>query len=655
MKFRTTIAHLFLITLAVAAVYGWSLGNDFVYDDHHLIVRNPLVQGGGGIIDAFRWPYYPGLRYYRPVGTSSYLIDVRYLWSSGGDGTLRPLGFHVTNTFLHLLCSLLVYAVFRTLLPRPSGVWSLIGALLFAVHPIATSAVMAISARESVLCLMFSLAGLSFWARSSILSRAAAYLCVALALFSKEMAVALPPVLFAFDLLGRQPDRPVMSPGRLGGALLAQLPCVVVVVGYLWIRSRVLSEIPGEIALGSLSDFLLSFVFLLQMTCWPAAGLLYEPSVGTWLSTFALSATVILLVVILARLGRIRVPRIAWFWPAWTVLFYLPTSNIILQETIFAERYLYLPLVGIVGFLMTIISAPLRRQGSSTPDSIQSPAPGNSRFVVVAFITVLILGGLAVGRTGVWKSDDSFYANWLRHEPDSSVALYGVAKRLDENGDIENAIAHFQKSVENGLYNHRVRNDFGVLLEREGQLEKAEEMFREAIRINPRYVGAIRNLSRILANKQHFAEAVEWYEMIMEEDPDDVHLFMNHATLLVQTDRESDAAATLRRAVSKYPRDETVRFTLARLLSKSKNTDLNDPVEVLRILSPMTANESSPIRNRFDFWLIVGDAFLKLNRHTEADKAYQNALTLLDQSGQHELRDALREKLRQMATPPEQR
>jgi hypothetical protein len=97
-----------------------------------------------------------------------------------------------------------------------------------------------------------------------------------------------------------------------------------------------------------------SLFYAVQTIFAPTVDLVYEPrSKAIWLSEerlFAAVAAVVLLVVLLRRYWP-AVRREVLFWAGWFVLVALPTANIMVQETSFAERYVLLSHLGVVGLL----------------------------------------------------------------------------------------------------------------------------------------------------------------------------------------------------------------------------------------------------------------------------------------------------------------
>lgn len=159
----------------------------------------------------------------------------RLLVTPGGDGFFRPLAYlswgvnawlagidprwwHAASLALHLVNALLVYALASQWdLSRPAACFA---ALLFTIHGTRPEAVAWIAGRPELLASFFVLVGLLLFLRAH---RAAALVCMALAILSKETAYVF-PLLLAWYLLSRRewPGRPmrILLPFGLTAAAL---------------------------------------------------------------------------------------------------------------------------------------------------------------------------------------------------------------------------------------------------------------------------------------------------------------------------------------------------------------------------------------------------------------------------------------------------
>ena len=157
-----------LIIVLTLLVYGKSLGNAFVrWDDSMLIYENPIVREiSWKSLKAAFTTYDPEL--YIPLTFLSYQID----YAIGG---MHPFGFHLTNLVLHTLNAVLVFFLLQLLLSGNNPPLPLKGegrvrvagrgtaflvALLWAIHPLNTEAVVWASARKDVLSTFFFLGSL---------------------------------------------------------------------------------------------------------------------------------------------------------------------------------------------------------------------------------------------------------------------------------------------------------------------------------------------------------------------------------------------------------------------------------------------------------------------------------------------------------------
>lgn len=84
---------------------------------------------------------------YRPLCVASFRLNH---WTGG----LDPKGYHATNVLLHCAVTYLVYALYRTLLPRCKPA---VAAAAFAVHPVHSEAVAGVVGRADLLACLFYL------------------------------------------------------------------------------------------------------------------------------------------------------------------------------------------------------------------------------------------------------------------------------------------------------------------------------------------------------------------------------------------------------------------------------------------------------------------------------------------------------------------
>ncbi len=177
-----------LLLAAVVLCYGNTLFNQFAMDDELYILRNAQVTD-----PSLHRLFSPNAfsTVFRPLSFASLALN----WALGG---AEPFGYHIINLFLHAGATWLLFLLLQELLaPAPeANTVAFAAALLFAVHPIHTEAVAWVVGRAEILAAGFLFAGWIFHLRDRTIASLA---CFALALLSKESAVAFFPLLLLGD------------------------------------------------------------------------------------------------------------------------------------------------------------------------------------------------------------------------------------------------------------------------------------------------------------------------------------------------------------------------------------------------------------------------------------------------------------------------
>src|SRR6267378_1282356 len=176
------------LVILVFLCFANALRNEFVFDDIYLVSVNNQIR-------SLNLPLL--LSSYRPIRDISYAIDFA-LWGE------NPFGFHLTSILIHAANVLLVFALVRRL--TKDLVSATLTALIFAVHPIQTDAVTYIAGRRDVLFTFFYLLAFQSyltyyrnrWSTKAVACFILFLLLWMLSLFSKEMAVSLPILIFVW-------------------------------------------------------------------------------------------------------------------------------------------------------------------------------------------------------------------------------------------------------------------------------------------------------------------------------------------------------------------------------------------------------------------------------------------------------------------------
>ena len=235
------------LALVLAVVSYWpALGFGFVYDDTQQIVENPALRSWSYLPQYFTANVWAGVfsggggSYYRPL----FLLWLRlnYLMFK-----VAPWGWHLTSLIAHLAATAMLFLLMRKW--TGDGVVAGSGALLFAVHPIHIEAVAWVSAVPEVLFSVAGLAAIYCYIRYRHENRRtlllAAGMLYGIALFTKETAIVVWPMIVACDWWLERASRPRVRSAHLLATVKMQVPFAVVTAVYVGLRLYALRGLVG--------------------------------------------------------------------------------------------------------------------------------------------------------------------------------------------------------------------------------------------------------------------------------------------------------------------------------------------------------------------------------------------------------------------------
>lgn len=437
------------VSITAAAVYLPTLGADFVYDDIPQIVIDNYIHKAAnlGEVLSFRVLQRDVLDHNRPIMLLSLMID-SMLWGH------NPVGYHLSNLLLHVLCTALLLLLLLGIFSRLAGsggrttrpfLGALFGAMLFAVHPANTEAVCVVSFREDILVAFFTLIGLSLAQRfptqrklTTVLLGSGCALSMLAAVASKESGAVVPALLLIYWLVVRQRTHP-----REWITLIAVV--FAVTVGFL--AARFACE-PGHSVIFTekpvYPDGSFSKMLRIQPRIWAfQLGVLFRPDLlcadKTGYTIRNVSLTTALLVLAVTAIGTFVLARrnsavglgAAFYWLA-----LLPVSNLTPIYRPMADRYLYFPMVGVclaVGAIIWRLKIPQNRWMRTL-------------LIMGAAAACSVLGVSTVQQTRVWQNERSLWETTVEKNPYSFTANNNLGLALFDDGEFDKAVEVFKQA-----------------------------------------------------------------------------------------------------------------------------------------------------------------------------------------------------------------
>jgi tetratricopeptide (TPR) repeat protein len=400
------------------------------------------------------------------------------------------------------------------------------------VHPLLTESVTNIVGRADLLAAFGVLAGLLCYVKSAtapgrrkLFWVAAMLVAQAVGIFSKENAVVLPGIMLLYDLtwrrraawrerllaysavalplaaffclraafpmhvLARFGDNPLMG----AGFWTARLTAIKVIGKYLW-----LFVWPARLS----ADYSYNAV--------PLFG--WQPV--DWEDAKALIALAVCLGAVLLAVRWFRTRKPLFFFLAFFFVALAPTSNlVVLIGSIMAERFVYLPSIGLAGCVVAAICA-------------LGPLVSRQRLRTVWIalgILCLACAARTYARNYDWLDDLSLWTSAVDVCPGSAKAHYNLGRALSKlPSRLPDAIVEYQVASRIDPEFPEAHFDLGNALSRlPGRLPDAIVEYRAALRINPAYAEAHSNLGLALANSGgRWPEAMAEYQAALRINPD---------------------------------------------------------------------------------------------------------------------------------------
>ncbi|XP_064167931.1 protein O-mannosyl-transferase TMTC4 isoform X1 [Anguilla rostrata] len=657
-----------LVCLAALLCFMNSYDGEFVFDDSEAIINNKDLKPDTPLSNIWRNDFWgsnlssnTSHKSYRPLTVLTFRLN--YLLAGG----LHPVGFHVINIGLHGAISVLMIDVFAILIgglaydgkgkrlnqaPKASS----LAALLFAVHPIHTESVAGIVGRADLLCaLFFQLSFLTYcrafqqgnskddrfstaWIVISLVLCAVAMLC-------KEQGITVLGVNAAFDILMvcnvnvhelaqrvlfrqkvadlselfRRGFLTRMALLSFGGALLVYArwrimgtgpPAFTEVDNPASFAENVFLRAVNYNYYYSLNAWLLLCPWWLcfdwSMGCVPliksACDWRVVPVLLLWGGLFGLTSQALL-----SQDSHKR--RTLTFGLVLLVIPFLPASNLFFRVGfVIAERVLYMSTAGYCLILTYALgcSCCLWRR--------------HKKLVHAALLGLL---GMNVARCALrsqqWRSEEALFTSALSVCPLNAKVHYNVGKNLADRGDQSAAIKYYREAVRlNPKYVHAM-NNLGNILKERNELVEAEELLSEAVRIQPDFAAAWMNLGIVQNSLQKFGDAEQSYWNAIRFRRKYPDCYYNLGRLYADLNRHLDALNAWKNATMLKPDHSLAWNNMVILLDNTGNLAQAEVIgkEALRLLP-----------NDHTIMFSLANVLGKLQKYKESEGFFLSALNI---------------------------
>jgi Flp pilus assembly protein TadD len=463
-----------LIVVVALLAFSGSLWSPFFFDDYAL-QTDPVVTKPSGVLEL------AALERTRPLTYATF-------WANFRAAGFEPFGFHLVNLLLSAATVWLAGSVYQRVAGRTAA-W--IALAVFALHPLQTESVAYVFARATLLTTLLSLASWRAWLAGAHW-RATAWF--AAALLAKEEAAALPLFLAGFEWFHQRRREGWKV---LAGPLAAMAALVVVSAVRLWHATRVIEGSGAGLDLGPITPW--TYLLTQGRAIWLYLRLFVAPvgqsfdrdlSLTTSLDAANVAAWLGLVLLAGAALGFSRRWRPFW-WLAGFFVLLAPTSSIAPLADLMAERRMFLPLVSLALFAGCAIERLAGR-----------------RAVAAGAAVALALAWASWRRTQVFSSEIALWSDAVSQAPAKVRPKLQLARALEAEG--LSAVARRLQLLEEARAldaNSEVLGEIGVFYLQTSDPARAEQVFRQAVEVDPHDPQLRTNLGTALAMQSRMDEA----------------------------------------------------------------------------------------------------------------------------------------------------
>ncbi len=538
--FKNHRIYLLILSSLVFITYANSLTNAFVSDDIAEIAQKSEITNFSRILQF-------------PTGPIRHII----YFTAVHIGGFNPWPFRLTNFVFHLFSACLIYLILLRF--YKSKKVAIFASALFAVHPAISEAVFWISggmyAQYTFLFLLsfyfyiLSVKNKLFYLLSSIF-----YL---LSLMSHPiMPVSLFIIYPLYDFCFQDNFKKKWI--RMIPFLILSLVYAFISIGALPARETTLQTVHYQ-EKGVDNIFVLIPVAIssyAELLFFPKTLTLYHSELAFDTISFIIRTLFTLLFFISIFLAFFKKQKSIFFWLFFSFIALSPTLTPFRLNWIVAERYLYLPGVGI----FTLIGLGLER--------LILLKKKYSTAIIAAFVIIILLLSLRTFLRGIdWKSEDNLWIATGKTSPSSPNTHNNLGDVYGRQGNKQRALQEFQTAIQlkpnyADAY-HNLANTYREL----GQLDKALENYQQAASLNPNLWQSYQNIAALYFQDKQYEKTLEFIQKAISINPGNLNLVNNLGVVYLTMGEKNKAKQVFNQVLTADPQNQ---FAKQGLIEASK-------------------------------------------------------------------------------------
>ena len=565
-----------LLFLLVAVLYQNSVAVPMVADDHLFIEENESIRDLGDI--GAIWAYNPA-RFFAFLS-----IAVNYHFDA-----LNVFGYHLFNIFVHFLASWALFWFITLLLstgkdkllaasPNLNRLFPLFVSLVFAAHPLNTSAVTYIWQRNTSIVTLFYLLAMAFYlkfalieehkknrSKSSWLLLAGAFVASIVATLTKQNAATLPIAILLLDYC--------FISGS-GVALKARAKYLVLFLPALFMIP-ILSATGGNMEISHIGQAdqilrwyeylatqfnVITYVYF-KLTFYPIGqNLDYDYPIVTSFAEVVISGVFLLSLLTASILFFKKYRLVSFGFLFFTLAMSVESSFFPLEDLVFEHR-MYLPSTGLYLSISAILFL-----------SMSWVLRPKATFVALSLIMMLLvvsLSTLTIQRNEVWKTKESLWLDVISKSPNKTRGYAFLGQEYLAQGRLDGVKEVAEKALLVDPLSGRAFYLLGVVASIEQEQEKAIDLLKKLWPTNLNIIKLITHWGDLYKERKQYKMAVWSYNIgLVAENKSNVVALMAMAESQSYAGLYANAIATYILLLELTPENKTIHNNLAILYDR---------------------------------------------------------------------------------------
>ena len=520
-----------LVLIAYLPVFTAGFVN---WDDDDYVVKNTVIRSFANMKEIVTGPVQGN---YHPL--TMFSLALNYAVSG-----LKPFSYHFINLLLHLMNMVLVYLL-ASRLSNNNSIISFATALLFGIHPLHVESVAWVSERKDVLYAFFFLLGLLSYCKYILKGMRKDYLLTftwfVLSILSKPAAIIFPVALFTFDFFYRR--KPAMK------IFLEKIPffLIAAIFAYLTLTAQKTVGATDNTEVFTIGDRILfafygyAAYFFKMILPVNLVAFYPTPPVNEPLPAYFYAAPLFFIATVVVCLLTWKKNRVITFGFAfYFVNILLVLQLVVVGSALIAERYTYIPLIGLFFIAGWYLDKSFRANPSVAYGIIAAAG------IIFAFVSY--------NQAATWKNGEALWENVIKKMP-SSKAYVIRATELDKQGKKEKALSYYNEALKINKADPEAFGNRGNIYFEFQQDSLALMDYNSALALNPKYAPALSNRGALFSRRGDYDNGLKDLNRALELNPDYGPAYKNRGTTFLSLKQFENAITDFRKYLEYEPKE----------------------------------------------------------------------------------------------------